>query len=336
MGPFLNSIVNSLDKLTLILPEAPNGVTDEQVAQTVKAVSAARQEFQYALHTSNLSGARSIHLSSVHTLADVQVHAILLCLPSVGKIKEVRAKGFLTYFAHWLDDICDSGFLQSAIRKDIENGNTPEIQNVLFGSRDKNLEPFVQQVLGRIGPCSFLKVGFTRLMLGSAIFHRGRLAQSACNLHNELIDKTLDDRGKLRSRFRNQFVDLTTKTLQELWLGLEDDAPKFRLAFLYSLLSAPALLYHDYKEEIQRGEVAANWGSISEAAVTKHIEDVGEELQKMKDRRRSLRAWQIRALACSFAGVLPPKVQEAYDEVARKLNSIPPGGKKAITSSSSS
>ena len=167
-----------------------------------------------------------------------------------------------------------------------------------------------------------MEIGYSRIMLGSLVFSETGAASKARELHRRLIEAELKrptaSSIKLED-FDEKFVDLTTKTIQELWLGVEDPPPRFDFTFLYSLLYAPALYYHDHQEERRQWEIDAEWEAPNATVAAEHLKKVGKALVTIHDDRRQLRAWQIRSVALSFASVLPKDVLKAYEGVAASL-----------------
>jgi|TARA_B100000315_G_scaffold165661_1_gene154309 hypothetical protein len=283
------------NKLKLIVPKAPDGVESERSMLAMSVASMAKDEFEAELGTSDVLGWKEPHLSTVHTLSDVEVQAALLSVPSVEYVEEIKGKSLLAYFGHWLDDIFDRHRMDT-IQKFISRENkTPEFADCFNRRRDRNVHNFAQSMCNRIGGDKgnkFMEVGLQRLMLGSLLFNQPEgIKNQVEQLHRNLLEKHLGDDELIRD-FDSKFVDLTTKTVQELWFGLEQWRPPFRLTFLYSLLFAPALYYHDYKEEKQKGELSDVW-QIGPKESIDLIEKVGALLLQEVDPRRVLRAWQI-------------------------------------------
>jgi len=243
--------------------------------------------------------------------------------------------------AHWFDDICDSGQLTGIKKFLMKQDRAPEVVDIIKYNRISFLNKFNNQNAlseiinkmkknnGRDNP--YFDIGIKRVILGSVIFEGGNVSAFARRNHKQILNEyieniTLDD-------FEEIFIDLTTKTTQEIWMGVEDPTPVFDLTFLYSLLYSPALFYHDQQEEILWRELKGEW-SVPDKLIeinTKsvgHIELVGSKLniyyndRPDLDDRFLLRIWQIRAVYGSFVSVMPADVRDAYESVAQGLENL--------------
>ena len=374
-------VLDMPDKLAMIVPDT-DLVPDKDLAAAFLVASHAKHDFEDKVRKSGLTEHRRIHLSTVHSLNDVGVQAQILCIPSIGTgdqvtaANEVRNKGLLTYFGHWLDDIFDQSTMPGMfdrLKMAIDNDSDPNrkytdewfieiFRDTLLERRSESgraLFNFLESNFNEL--TNPLKVvGFTRLYLGSRVFHKGGEAREARQYHRKVLDHWLGDKKGILDGFPardglaalggediDRFITLTTKTVQELWFGLEDplslesdEAKKlesFYLTFLYSLLLGPALYYHNHPEEAERKELDPEWlrdydgeslettsddkTQLDSGKATLLIRHVKEILtsEVLRDPRARLRGLQIRVVASSFVSVLPDNVQGAYEEVGGKL-----------------
>jgi len=164
--------VPMVDRLDFNPSEIQNDIEIVNVQQRLRIASRAADDFANSLRASDILEWSGLNNSAVHTLRDVEVQAKLLCLPSINDIDEIRTKSHLTYFGHWMDDICDGGHLP-VIEKIIENeGHAPQLTEVFPDTGNGGLDRFIETTLERIGKehtALFLKLGFQRLLLGSLI-----------------------------------------------------------------------------------------------------------------------------------------------------------------------
>lgn len=273
---------------------------------------------------------RYVHLSNVHSLSDVRVHSFILALASVSNAEEIRRKCYLTYAAHWFDDLFDREINNSHRKGRMVSDRGRESYNVLnhIDTRYHNIINTVAKIpLHSI----FVQTVLYRLILGSIIFKKNQSARAATKIHLEYIIRTLksevkwslqNDVIKIVENTENAtFIHLTTKTVQELWFACESERHPFGYTMLYSILYGPALYYHNVSHEIACGEMAEQMGASGPLPgfdkVANMIEEVGAIIARYnEDKRRMFRKMQILTMANSFQMVLDERIRNAYVKVA--------------------
>lgn len=283
-------------------------------------------------------GLHGHHISAVHAYDDVEVQAKILCIPSHGEPEEMANKAFMTYFAHWFDDVFDRRVLPSF--KEIYSGLPflevggvlPSVKDAIDRAGGAELAQLFEPhaAVWKRGNQSLLEIGFWRVLLGATVCHNDGWSDEARNAHIRLL-KRLEKTGGNPGGFDSiveEFVKadkvnilhLTSKTVQEMWLGIEHPLPNGRLMILYNLLFAPALYYHDCDEELIQGEISTgSWAKITSNTMADAINDCTDKLIGMTDSRKELRALQVRAVAHSFKSVLPEDVFQAYVHSSERL-----------------
>lgn len=326
-------VVQPTDILVFLPPTHINEYKDVPFASIAQfdRLAAIRFENELTLHAP--PAYRYIHMSNVHSLGDTRVHAFILSIPSVDKPDEVIAKCYLTYAAHWLDDMFDRQINRRHLSRRIFSTDRKS-QYDPAKQVDPKFRLIIERVMTDITHREYASVAIERLMLGSLIFHTGSIAEKAAVQHRNLIRKYLldDDDWSQKKAVLNwfndimnhMFVHLTAKTIQELWFACEEQKQPFGLTFLYSVLYGPALYYHDKTDEIKCGEMAEGASAAGllpdAAAVANVIKDVGRLIAEYEgDPLRKARKIQISTVARSFQIVLEKQVRDAYECVASML-----------------
>ena len=327
----------------------PNKVAAEDLETLRLCVDSQRHEMHDQLMFHGLLPLGDVHLSRVHSEGDASVQAMLACLPSIRYPDEIKKKCLAAYFCHWLDDVCDSKIVpRSMLRSFIAQEHWREGR--LFDKTHPNckrIAKLYEHMSARLGTGDgHFDSGMRRVVLGTYIFaddkrnHDNRMKKTMRAEHvNHLrarlgdeYDRILSDLGGFAQRFAlkssvDDLVHLTTKSLQELWIGLEGWNASPALMFCYDLLYAPALYLHDCSPEEYWGELGTNC-QIDARDAEKIVRCAGELLVRRfklgdTDERLKLRIWQIRSMLLSFAAVLPDDVQRAYRDVADLLDKRP-------------
>ena len=112
---------------------------------------------------------RYIHMSNVHSLGDTRVHAFILSIPSINKPDEVIAKCYLTYAAHWLDDMFDRKINRRHLGKRIISTGGESWYDPV-NQVDRKFRPIIKRVMTGITHHDYALVAIKRLMLGSLYF----------------------------------------------------------------------------------------------------------------------------------------------------------------------
>jgi hypothetical protein len=222
--------------------------------ELLAAVRAGHADFADLLATTGLLNRFGLSTSAVHDYRDIEVHAFILGIVSLGRWKEVRTKSFLTYASHWIDDFFDA---------DKENGNFAQLMS---DRRD------IERALNRMGPAGAVGFAMARCARHPAAVFRalGRM------LYGGLVQRSADRALRRRlveeyAQYATQFVapDLareihrlqpeaywtTNKTVLELLYAAEVKID-FTSAELWNLVYAPAIYSQDVDEERARGELS--------------------------------------------------------------------------------
>lgn len=312
-----------MTKLVFAAGCMPPGITPDDLGRLFAIVNRAKKDYVCEVEGASVPGARRTHLSNVHTEDDTDVQAILLALPSIHDPECMKQKAYFTYVGHWVDDHCDQSF-RSALQKHEGAANIHSFVAFCGSVKGRPFENVVRHLLEKTSVNSLQEYGLHRLLVGAAIFvgaeeDRARFRQ----IHKELLKQKLgSELDNLYIGFSEEVIDLTCKTVQELWFGLEKPAPEFRLSFIYSILFAPALYFHDAKEEERRGEMTPKWGPLGEEQAIHAIQKAAEMASAIDDPLRELRAWQVESLALSFISVLPHRVFVAYNSAAKTIGRV--------------
>ena len=76
--------------------------------EILASVEIGRAEFMSTLEDLGFGETYSMQTSAVHAWQDIEVHAFILGIVSIGRWKEIETKSYLTYASHWIDDFFDS------------------------------------------------------------------------------------------------------------------------------------------------------------------------------------------------------------------------------------
>ena len=193
------------------------------------------------------------NLSAVHSYDDVEVQAFILAMPSRERPQEMVTKAFMNYALHFIDDCFDRPDLEPSYETMVEHR-----QNI----------PRLLDSMGNVGRFGHTMAKKTRHPMG---FYRGlsrlvygALVQLASDAESQ--DKYLKEYKELFSRghpqelvrdiksLRDIVYWLTNKTAQDFWFAVENTYDP-TLAELYGILFAPAIYFHDDKEEREKGEL---------------------------------------------------------------------------------
>jgi len=266
-------------------------------------------------------------ISQVHSVHDLHSQAFLPAYASLNHTEEVTKKSEMMYFVHWFDDLVDQGNIKKIDAIIAANGEKvfDKLLSVFFDqpSEINNfIKSFIDKYRSEAGK-KFFRLGLVRVMLGSKLFQDDSTATKAHDIHQKVLGTALGDQAGILEIINGQFIDLSVKTVQEFWHGLEDPVLPFYYTFLFSILYGPALYYHNFEEEGNRSESAKGWMRFDEGDAVAMIKSVGEKIKisatAVHDRRLNLRALEIRGVAHTFDIVLPTKVKEAYLTLADEL-----------------
>jgi len=322
-------------KLQVILANPPANVSSQDI-QVLRQCAVSGLPMFESLLREKLGARVKSHLSSVHAIEDVDTHAVLASLPSVRRTEVMKAKSFWTYFCHWVDDLCDAKpatLPMRHIKHYIENGTWPK-QDIRLGCLwtsicgTNRIVSFIEHVCqpdfnpGVHNPHQV--TGMKRILLGSLLFS-AKNREYAKRQHNLILKQWLSPNLSNQLGDFGVLVDLTTKTALELWAGFERNA-KPDTMFLYNLLYAPAIYYHNCNEEVDQGEIdglqtvtASEMAATVRRVATSLREASKSESQPEENEALKLRVWQIRSMVYSCANILPPELQTTYWEVADEL-----------------
>lgn len=218
------------------------------------AIRGGHAEFVGMLATTGLINRFGLSTSAVHDYQDIEVHAFILGIVSAGRWEEIRAKSYLTYASHWIDDFFDG---------DQENGNFTQ----LMADRHD-----IRRALANMGPAG--KVGFAmarrarhpdavlralhRMLYGGLVQRsadratRRRLVKEYAEIATRFIAPELADRIRA---LQPEAYWTTNKTVLELLYAAETSID-FTTAELWNLVYAPAIYSQDAEEERARGELS--------------------------------------------------------------------------------
>ena len=222
--------------------------------ELLAAVRAGHRDFVDDLAELELLKRYGLVTSAVHDYEDIEVHAMILGIVSMGRWEEVRVKSYLTYASHWIDDFFDG---------DSESGN----YTGLFMRRGD-----VRQAMAHMGPPG--QVGFLmarrarhphavykalhRMLYGGLIqrstarAQREQLMLEYFNIATSFVDPNLVCEI---ANLRPQAYWATNKTVLEL-LAAAEERIDFNLTELWSILYAPALYFEDADAERSQGELS--------------------------------------------------------------------------------
>ena len=309
------SVIEHPDKLGCVLP--PDFYLNNGNLANIDFINQilplSRNQFKNELSTKTSPELRYTDMSNVHSPGDTDVHAWILALPSLHSPEEISAKTYITYFSHWIDDVLDRGIGKYYLR---------DFDGFMYSHRR-----IVSSLKARFpNREEMVDLSLKRLYLGAKIFAFEE--QNAETDHSDLIlellsnDKDWKCKDRLCEHVRKRdktLVSMTTKTIQELWFAIEDHDHPFGLTFLYSLLFAPALYYHDQDEEYTYGEVGPAYkdrevGALSRESLNERLEEIIKmiNVHGESDPRYKLRDLQVKAVGWSFQSVLPEWLREFY------------------------
>lgn len=222
--------------------------------ELLAAVRAGQRDFADDLAAMGLLERFGLATSAVHAYEDIEVHAMILGIPSTRRWEEVRVKSYLTYASHWIDDFFDT---------EGESGNFTQ----LFEHRDD-----IRKAMANMGPPG--AVGFLMAKRGR---HPNAVYKALHRmLYGGLIQRSMDRsrRAQLMSEYlgvAGQFLDdelageitrlrpeaywATNKTVLEL-LAAAEEGIDFNASELWSILYAPALYFEDADAERSGGELS--------------------------------------------------------------------------------
>lgn len=276
---------------------------------------------------------RYVHLSNVHSLQDTRVHSLILALPSIANAEEIRRKCYLTYAAHWFDDLFDRGINSGHLRRSmISTKGSDDYQ--MLSRVDRRFDDMIRAVTDVAQHHDFVSQALDRLMLGALIFRDDKAASKATAIHLKLVRRRLTEDAEwdlkkdvaefVGKQGNEPFIHLTAKTVQELWFGCESEKHPFGYTLLFSILYGPALYYHNDAQEVTCREMAEKMGISGPlpdlTAVSSMIKEVALLISRYThDTRKPLRKIQIRTVANSFQLVMDDQIRKAYEDAAAML-----------------
>jgi len=326
-------LIYQSDKLVFIAPVIKSPLNERTLAIISSVDHLAYSKFEDDLRDAPASY-RYPHLSNVHSLNDTRVHSYILSIPSISHIDEISSKCYITYAAHWLDDIFD----RQMNTKHFGNRLTSQLKSQHYSPDtlvDRRFRSIIKKVVDKAKYNDFANQSIYRLMLGSLIFKKDKYAQNAKNVHRYYLIRLLEEDAtwilqnkviELVSDSKYEaLIHLTAKTVQELWFACEDIKHPFGYTFLYSILYGPALYYHNKDQEEECREMEPKMGASGPLPdvefVANAIVNVANIINEYHDdNRRALRAIQTLVLAESFQGVLfgeNEPIRRAYEDAAK-------------------
>jgi hypothetical protein len=287
--------------------------------ELMAAVNDGHQEFIETLRSTGLLERYGRCASEVHGYEEIELHAITLAIPSAGRPDEMRAKSFLTYASHWIDDFFDSPV------------------HVIDPAQLMRDRADIRCALANMGPPG--RVGFAmaaRVRHPQAVFqclHRmlyGGLAQrSTCSAERHMLAQEYREvatrcvRGELVRRINQIQLEAywtTNKTVLEIANAVEP-VLDFDTTELWNLLFAPAIYCQDAAEERARGEL--NFSADEEPRLPELLKMIELAVEYLVQCRweNDYRVRQIEFVA-RFIPNLPDEVSSAYAAVIRRLDSL--------------
>jgi hypothetical protein len=276
--------------------------------ELIAAVRAGEAEFVAALAAAGLLQKYGKVTSTVHAYEDIEGHAFILGIVSEDRWDEVRAKSYLTYASHWIDDFFDC---PERVRNPAQ----------LFKDRDD-----IRTALANMGPAG--QVGFAmanRVPHPEAVFkalHR--------MLYGGLVQRShsRSERRALVMEYRTlatRFVEpdivreilsiqpeaywASNKTVLELLCAAEK-APDFSTSELWNLVYAPALFYQDVDEEGARGELSFEAHEMPRLSEMVRMIRIGGKYLAQMYPKGSPQMRQLKFLALSFQNLPSPVARE--------------------------
>jgi hypothetical protein len=276
--------------------------------ELLAAVRAGHAEFADLLASTGLLNRFGLSTSAVHDYQDIEVHAFILGIVSIGRWEEVKTKSFLTYASHWIDDFFDG---------DKENGNFSQLMS------DRH---DIARTLARMGPAG--AVGFA--MARRARHPAAVLRALERMLYGGLVQRSTD--RSLRRRLVEEYAECATnfvapelvreirglqpeaywttnKTVLELLCAAEAKVD-FTIAELWNLVYAPAIYSQDVDEERARGELSFQADEAPRLEDLLRMIRIGAARLAPRYRPESLELRQLRYAASA----LPNLPREALDE----------------------
>jgi len=313
------------DQLVFLLPHSEPPLTATTMSEVSSIDHLALSKFEADVIKAP-PACRYVHLSNVHSFPDTRVHSLILALPSIGFTKEIRQKCYLTYAAHWFDDLFDRNITSG---RSIEGGGDYDLESLI----GRNFHNIIGAIANTVPDHKCLGYALNRLRLGSLIFRNGTAMKKAAEDHLKEVRSLLseDSPWTLReavSEFVEKpenalFIHLTAKTVQELWFGCESKQHPFGYTLLFSILYGPALYYHNKEWEVtckeMDEEMAAGRPPDQEEVSTMIMEVATLIASYDQDTRKPLRKIQILTVANSFQFVMDDQIRKAYVAAAAML-----------------
>ena len=261
-------------------------------------------------------------MTMVHPWSDIEVQAVVLCIPSYEFPDEIETKSKATYFSHFYDDHVDRLSFDTDPRSN-------EIIVSEIRSRRRNINAIIDQ-LGDIGQlCRTVALeskdphavlhSIHRMTYGGLIQLSNSLAfQRVClGEHMELALSKLTDAllaREIREGVGPSAFYSTTKTVQELLHAFEGPVD-FNLCEVENLLSGPGLYFHDIGREKQVERVTFYDGLEPSLRAMKNMVRIsGRWITQFLDRRALTRLRQAEFFINTFDPALPPELHEVYRE----------------------
>lgn len=235
------------------------------------AVLKGEVRYRELLRLSSGQGALAAHLSSVHSYRDVETQAFIMAHhadePGKDRVLEMTLRSMWVYLSHWFDDIFDYYRPEQLAGMDL--GDNFSIVDTLekLDPRCKDLWlSAIQDTTQLVGwKPDLLELGMRRLILG------GPMLSPKCNdqnarfqaAHKAFVMRTLDrwasgDNVKrlveLVEKVPDRHLAYTSKVVVEIWDSFSEPAT-FPMSLLMGFFYAPGLLLHDYRAELDQGEI---------------------------------------------------------------------------------
>lgn len=276
--------------------------------------------FRKELQECGLSG-YDIESSQVHSYDDIEAQAFFQAIPSMNHPNEIVIKSFLTYGAHFMDDLFD-------------RPDRTQYEDELYRYRKDFMElldkigpfgTFAHRMAQRSANPEFVYKGIHRMLYGGLI----QLSEES-DEQDELLKeyKELGMMGvseDLKHRIR-QIRDITywmtTKVVQEIFLSAEPQ-PNFTTCELWNLVGAPVIYLHDNEEEEENGEL--NFFEKEKPKKDEMIDIINfaiDEIFKDDNDRMFERYLQVKYLNHSFSPVLSDGFIESYQNFEDTLFKI--------------
>jgi hypothetical protein len=262
-----------------------------------------------------------LHTSAVHGFEDVRVQAFIVAIPA-NNYEEMIMKAYMAFGTHLLDDFFDRPDLPpSPSDMKIKRGN---IKELLFTI--KALDKFTLLMSEKAVVKEAFFKGIHRLMYGGLIPLAETYEEQDMYLHEykEISKKHLDDNIKKEiDKIRNIPFWMTTKTIQEL-LWSPEPSINLSLTELWSIIYAPALYLHNFKEEQETGELNFHNKELPKVDEMQAMLKVGMvNIPKYKERLSVRRIEQLSFLTKAFSKLFPDEIKKDYEELIKSLKSIP-------------